>query len=103
MSANAYAVAPHDIRRVREPNDTFDRAAARSESLARLRQWLAADFQLVDGNSGELVHTGGAPFAGDWGLRGQVCRAVFARGKAEIIEEEGAIVVLAIPLGESGG
>ncbi|MEX0676684.1 MAG: HD-GYP domain-containing protein [Pirellulales bacterium] len=69
-----------------------------ADILARLSGWFAVEFHLVDGNTGELVHWAADPLAGDWDTRGQVCRAVAARGKAELVEEAEPLLVMAIPV-----
>ena len=61
-------------------------------------EWFGIEFHLVDGRTGEVIHCAFDQAARDWDLRGQLCRAVAAKQQAEIIEEEGPLVVLAIPV-----
>lgn len=65
--------------------------------LRQLSGWFLADFHLLDGASGEPV-TGAfqLPPAG-WDARSELCRAVATRGKPEIVEAIGPVVMLAIP------
>ncbi|MEX0979440.1 MAG: HD-GYP domain-containing protein, partial [Pirellulales bacterium] len=69
-----------------------------ADVLARLSDWFAVEFHLVDGNTGELVHCAFDQTARNWDTRGQLCRAVAARGKAELIEEVEPLLVVAIPV-----
>ena len=69
-----------------------------ADVLARLSAWFQVEFHLVDGNSGEPVHCPVDQSAVDWDTRGQLCRAVAARGKAELIEEAEPLLVMAIPI-----
>lgn len=81
--------------------DRRQATAARSwhaDALARLREWFTVEFHLVDGNTGELLHRVHDQSGGDWDTRGQVCRAVAARGKAELIEEAEPLLVMAVPV-----
>jgi putative nucleotidyltransferase with HDIG domain len=69
-----------------------------ADVLARLSGWFHVEFHLVDGNSGELLHCAFDRSTADWDTRGQLCRAVTARGRAELIEEAEPLLVMAIPV-----
>ncbi len=68
---------------------------------AELTQWFAAEFVVLDGQTGELVdadgpHLAALPPAWDWWC--ELARVVAGRGRPELIEEEGPLAVVAIPL-----
>lgn len=72
---------------------------------AELTRWFRAEFILLDGASGEVLgdegpHLSGLPQARDWWC--EVARTVAQRGRPEIIEEEGPLAVLAVPLASQG-
>ncbi len=73
-----------------------------SDLLAKLLNWFGIEFHLVDGNTGEPLHCAFDQTARDWSVLGQLCRAVATRAKAEIIEEEGPLTVMAVPIREVG-
>jgi putative nucleotidyltransferase with HDIG domain len=99
---------PHVIERQspRSGPDSRRAGVARAwqgDVLTRLADWFAVEFHLVDGNTGELLHCALDQSARDWLSRGELCRAVAARGKAELIEEAEPLVVLAVPVqGDEG-
>jgi len=76
----------------------------RAALLTDLHRWFATSFQLVDGLSGDLLQgdcllqADGAQTAYDCLSRAELCRAVSARGKAELIEEHDPFIVLALPV-----
>jgi len=68
---------------------------------AELTHWFAAEFVVLDGQTGELIDTEGPhltalPPACDWWC--ELARIVAGRGRPELIEEEGPLAVVAIPL-----
>ncbi|REK17217.1 MAG: HD domain-containing protein [Planctomycetota bacterium] len=81
-----------------EPCPSPQVRAWRSNLLDKLREWFAIEFHLVDGMTGELVHRAPDQDARDWLVRGELCRAVASRGKAELIEESPPLVVMALPV-----
>jgi hypothetical protein len=78
--------------------ETSELPATAQALLARLRGWFDAEFHLIDGTTGDLVHRAADQDARDWLVRGEVCRVVAAAGKAELIEECDPLVVLALPV-----
>jgi putative nucleotidyltransferase with HDIG domain len=70
---------------------------------SRLSGWFSTAFELIDGQTGETLSGGARMTDLDPLARAEICRAVASRGKAEIIEECGPLLVLAIPIyGEAG-
>lgn len=67
------------------------------EVLAKLRLWFDTDFHLIDGASGDVLHEGLSPLANDWSIHGPLCSAVSRRNRAEFLQEDGNLVMLAIP------
>ncbi|MGD9722224.1 MAG: HD domain-containing phosphohydrolase [Pirellulales bacterium] len=70
----------------------FDRAF-----LAHLQGWFAVDFNLVDGETGELLQSAPHQQAMDFSVLGELSRIVAQRGRAELLDEESPLLVLAIP------
>lgn len=68
------------------------------ENLAKLEQWFSVEFHLVDGATGELLHSAIDQSSDDWTIRGELCRNVAQHGKAALIAEEEPLVQMAIPL-----
>jgi HD-GYP domain-containing protein (c-di-GMP phosphodiesterase class II) len=73
-----------------------------ASALGKLAEWFGIEFDLIDGETGEVIHCAFDLGARDWSVRGQVCRAVAARGTAELIEEDDPLAVLAIPVRAGG-
>jgi len=69
-------------------------------SLAALREWFNADFSLVDGRSGELLHVAEDHAAIDWSARAELAREAARRGRAEFIEEDDPWLMLAVPISD---
>ncbi len=93
----------HAIPREFNASDNPAASAEASALLTRLLGWFDVEFHLFDGATGALVHCAFDQGARDWDLRGEICRAVAAAGRAEIIEEEPPLVVLAIPVRLANG
>jgi putative nucleotidyltransferase with HDIG domain len=75
------------------------RQAARLEqALEPLRRAFGAEFHLVDGQSGDLIHCTPDQPAGDWNVWGELCRQVAGRGRPQFIADEPPLAVLALPL-----
>ncbi len=64
----------------------------------RLSGWFGIEFQLVDGHTGDMLASGMGRTTREWLVQGELCRAVAAGGKAEIIEEVEPLLMLAIPV-----
>ena len=80
------------------------RHVARRELLAAIEAAFAAEFSLLDGETGEVLHLAADHSRLDWTLRGELCREVARRNKPELIEDEDPILTLAIPLpGDENG
>ena len=72
--------------------------ASLADLQARLREWFGVQFELFDGNSGDSLAAGAQTLTRDVLVLGEICRAVAGGGKAEIVEENEPLVVLAIPV-----
>jgi HD-GYP domain-containing protein (c-di-GMP phosphodiesterase class II) len=66
-------------------------------AIEMLSQAFGAEFHLVDGRSGDLVHVSEEQPAGNWSVWSELCRQVAERGLPLIIQEEPPLAVLAIP------
>ncbi len=72
--------------------------ASLADLQARLHEWFEVRFELFDGNSGDSLIAGDQTLTRDALVLGEMCRAVAGGGKAEIVEENEPLVVLAIPV-----
>ncbi len=68
------------------------------ELLSRLRAWFGIDFHLVDAESGDVLCYAPNQGALDVAMLGTLCRVVSERGRAELLDDEEPLLVLAIPL-----
>ena len=68
------------------------------QAAGLLRRVFGVDFNLVDGNSGQLVYSSPEQPGRDWQMTAELCRQVQERGRPELIEEEPPFAVLALPL-----
>ncbi len=75
---------------------------AASARLQELREWFGAEFSQFDGNTGNLEWSARDGFSFDDVVTAELVRAVSRGGKAEVIAEAGALLVLAIPLNAIG-
>ena len=98
MAVSAPGIDNVILPREAEDRDASAHAAEQATLLGKLLGWFDVEFHLFDGDSGQLVHCAFDQAARDWDLRGEICRAVATAGRAEIIEEEAPLVVLAIPV-----
>jgi putative nucleotidyltransferase with HDIG domain len=96
MSLEIAAQHQTEPARLRDPARSA--RAWQADLLARLGNWFGVEFCLVDGATGEFLQDPCARPSGDWDTRGQLCRAVAARGNAELIEEATPLALLAIPV-----
>ncbi len=64
----------------------------------RLSGWFKTPFELIDAQTGESISGHARTASNDPLVRAEVCRAVAGRGKAEIIEDDGPLLALAIPI-----
>jgi len=86
---------------VRELNDSV--RAWHADLQSRLSGWFETAFELIDGQTGETLSGRARTTDLDPLARAEICRAVASGGKAEIIEESGPLLVVAIPIyGEAG-
>jgi HD-GYP domain-containing protein (c-di-GMP phosphodiesterase class II) len=98
MCANALVNVRQATRQTPENRESSGRSSGRADSLAKLRQWFGVEFNLFDGNTGEMLHLATDGTQRDWNACGQFCRVVAERNHAEFIEDEEPLLVLAIPL-----
>jgi putative nucleotidyltransferase with HDIG domain len=68
------------------------------EVVSKLRAWFSVDFHLVDADSGEVLCYAPAQGSLDVAMLGTLCRVVAERGRAELLDDEEPLLVLAIPL-----
>ena len=69
-------------------------------AVESLRSWFGTEFAVVDVETGDIVRCPDEMSLCNWGLWGQLCRTVADRCRAEIIADEDACYVLAIPVME---
>ncbi len=98
MASNTLTAAAAKMRRIPTDQETAELASWQSHLLTQLSQWFAIEFHLVDGDTGDLVHCAFDQTARDWGIRGELCRAVAAGGKAALIEDEPPLLVMGLPV-----
>jgi putative nucleotidyltransferase with HDIG domain len=98
MSAPSNVIDLQAERRVQESRRARPLRTWQADVLARLSEWFAVEFHLFDGSTGELLHRAASYSARDWDVLGELCRAVAARGKAELIEEIEPLLVMAVPV-----
>ncbi|HVX13735.1 MAG TPA: HD-GYP domain-containing protein [Pirellulales bacterium] len=76
--------------------------AARHDSLCGLlddlQRWFCTEFSVIDGQTGEIVHSPPQHRRIEWQSRAELCREVARRGNPEIIDENDPWLLLAIPL-----
>src|SRR4051794_29494060 len=72
-----------------------------AEVSTSLRSAFGAEFDLVDGTTGEPISCASDRTVSDWMLRGELCRTVAQRGRAELLLEDSPLAVLAIPVSRS--
>ena len=73
------------------------------EALDVLRKGFGTEFSLVDGDTGELVHSPDDWPAADCGTLAELCRSVSRAGRAEFVGDEDPLLMLALPLPEKDG
>jgi putative nucleotidyltransferase with HDIG domain len=98
MTSLSSAIQQTAADRENAPDQAAAVRAWHADILARLSNWFDVEFHLVDGETGELLHCAFDSTARNWDTRGQLCRAVAARGTAELIEEVEPLVVVAVPV-----
>ncbi|MEX2114223.1 MAG: HD domain-containing phosphohydrolase [Pirellulales bacterium] len=76
-------------------------SSADREALCKLRAWLGIDFHLVDAESGDVLCHAPNQGALDVAMLGALCRVVAERGRAELLDDEEPLLVLAIPLSDA--
>jgi putative nucleotidyltransferase with HDIG domain len=67
-------------------------------TVTELRRWFGREFALIDGRTADVCHCPAELRSCDWGAWGLLCRVVADRASIEVIADEGAFYVLAIPL-----
>ena len=73
--------------------------AVRAPQAAHLlEQGFGVEFNLFDGESGDLVHASPGQPDLDWQLRAELLREVARRGRPELVADEPPFAVLALPL-----
>jgi HD-GYP domain-containing protein (c-di-GMP phosphodiesterase class II) len=80
------------------PADSASRDVVSCWSSRRLKRAFGVEFDLVDAASGELLQRSADQPRSDWSIRGELCREVARRGRAEIIQDEDPFLLLALPL-----
>ena len=75
-------------------NETTQTARRLVESL---RRWFGVEFAVIDAETGDVVDCPAEYSGCNWGVWGELCRAVAERGRAEVIADEDPLYVLAIP------
>ncbi len=73
-------------------------SSADLQALSKLRAWLGVDFHLVDADTGDVLCHAPQQGAMDVAMLGALCRVVAERGRAELLDDEEPLLVLAIPL-----
>lgn len=81
-------------------SDGTGRDVASSWSSRLLKRAFGVEFDLIEAASGELRHRSADQPLLDWSIRGELCREVARRGRAEIIQDEDPFLVLALPLSD---
>jgi HD-GYP domain-containing protein (c-di-GMP phosphodiesterase class II) len=72
-------------------------AQALVELRAMLTDGFGAEFSILDGASGDLLHTAAAHRGLDWLVRAELCRTIARRQEPDLIEDDEPLVSLAIP------
>jgi HD-GYP domain-containing protein (c-di-GMP phosphodiesterase class II) len=98
MARKALTVAEAKTRRTPTDREAAELTSWQSHLLTQLSRWFTIEFHLVDGDTGDLVHCAFDQAARDWGARGELCRAIAAGGMAALIEEEGPLLVMGLPV-----
>jgi putative nucleotidyltransferase with HDIG domain len=75
-----------------------DVAEPETPSLDLLSRAFGVEFNILDGTSGEGLHTAAEQPVGNWNGRTELCRQVARAGRAEFIADEDPLLVLALPL-----
>ncbi len=66
--------------------------------MGLLAETFGVGFDLMDGNSGELLHRSADQPSTNWDLRAELCKEVSRRNRPELIQDEDPLTVLAVPL-----
>lgn len=92
---STHSITSHLDRTLLTGELSFDASIIRI--IEHLEHSLGIGLSLVDGTSGELLRTAPEQAQLDWSSLSEVCREVARRKQPEFIEEEGPLLVLAIP------
>lgn len=68
------------------------------QTVAELRRWFGREFALIDSCTADVWHCPAELQCCDWGTWSLLCRVVADQASIEVIADEGAFYVLAIPL-----
>ena len=80
---------------------TLDRKGLETSLPAEMRLLpgiFGMEFNIVDAETGEVLHAAPDQPARDWGVWGELCREVARRGRPRFIAEEGPLATLAVPM-----
>lgn len=88
------------------PPESIARSSPRalnSDLQSLLDRAYGVEFSILDGESGELLHTARGQPPRNWELHAEMCREVARRGRPELIDEEDPLATLALPLTDTMG
>ncbi len=94
MSSSTLRTDGHQTGGMRDRHAT---AKSDFDVLASLRTWFATDFHLVDGGTGDVLRTAANQRSFELSELGPLCRVVAERGRAELLNDDESLIVLAIP------
>ena len=88
--------------RVRREAAAAGPRTALEKIAAALWQSFGVEFTLVDGGTGQVCRVAPESAGCDWSLRSELCREVARRNRAEFIEDDYPVLVLALPIPQAG-
>lgn len=84
-----------------QPAGVGEQTSPTHHAARQLQRGFGVQFNLFDGESGELVVASPDQPPADWQMQAELFRQVARRGRPEFVEEEPPLVVLALPLVET--
>jgi putative nucleotidyltransferase with HDIG domain len=96
LPIDAYTMASPELQ---ESSDCAARRTADAgQAASLLKHWFGVDFTVLDAETGDVLYLAADQPCRDWSHRAPLCQEVARRGKAEFIEEEFPLLMLAVAI-----
>ena len=99
MPGNLSTIDRYTVREAGVARDQGVASPGDLDLLCTLRGWFSVDFHLLDGDTGEVLRGAPEQEAMEFTMLGPLGRVVAQRGRAELLDDEDPLIVLAIPMG----